>query len=37
MRRIGRMFKALGFKDVKVKRLTAPDDGAVIGWDLVAA
>ena len=37
MHRIGRLFKASGFKDVKVKALTAPDDDAVIGWDLVAA
>ncbi len=37
MHRIGRLFKASGFKDVKVKRLTAPEDGAVIGWDLLAA
>ncbi len=37
MHRIGRLFKTSGFRDVKVKRLTAPDDGAVIGWDLIAA
>lgn len=37
MHRIGRLFKSSGFRDVKVKRLTAPDDGAVIGWDLLAA
>ena len=37
MHRIGRQFKASGFKDVKVRRLTAPEDGAVIGWDLLAA
>lgn len=37
MHRIGRLFKATGFKDVKVKTLTAPEDNAVIGWDLLAA
>jgi hypothetical protein len=37
MHRIGRLFKASGFKDVKVKALVAPNDGAVIGWDLIAA
>lgn len=37
MHRIGRQFKDSGFRDVKVKRLTAPEDGAVIGWDLLAA
>ena len=37
MHRIGRLFKASGFKDVKVKALKAPNDGAVIGWDLIAA
>lgn len=37
MHRIGRLFKAAGFDDVKVKTLTAPDDGVTIGWDLLAA
>lgn len=37
MHRIGRMFKASGFRNVNVRRLTAPEDGAVIGWDLIAA
>lgn len=37
MHRIGRLFKASGFKDVKVKPLTAPNDKTLIGWDLLAA
>jgi len=37
MHRIGRLFRASGFKDVKVRQLTAPQDGAVLGWDLSAA
>jgi len=37
MHRIGRLFKGAGFDEVKIKAMTAPDDGAVIGWDLLAA
>jgi len=37
MQRIGRMFKASGFRNENVRQLTAPDEGAVIGWDLIAA
>lgn len=37
MHRIGRLFKASGFKDVKVKPLTVPSDKTLIGWDLLAA
>lgn len=37
MHRIGRLFKASGFRDVKVKVIKAPQDDAVIGWDLIAA
>ena len=35
--RLGRVFKAAGFSSVKVKSLTAPGDGVLLGWDLLAA
>ncbi len=35
--RLGRVFRAAGFGNVKVKSLTAPVDGALLGWDLLAA